>query len=120
MKKYAFRGFIIFFVSSLVLNLSTILLLNEDAETLALNAFHILPTLVFNEIMESIIGPSFIDVLLLVPIALTDGLIGLFIGLFLGKTLRNKRKEKYFFILTFILFVVFQYIIISFVPPFSN
>lgn len=39
MKKYASRGFIIFFVSSLVINLSIILLSNKDAEDLAADVF---------------------------------------------------------------------------------
>lgn len=120
MKKYAFRGFIIFFVSSLVLNLSIILLSNKDAEDLAVDVFHFIPALVFDEIMDSIIGPSVIDVLFLFPIALTDGLIGILIGLLLGKILWNKGKRNNFIILTFILFVVFQFIIINFVPVFSS
>lgn len=92
-------------------------LLKKQAEHLASDLLHLIPTGIFNALVEAI-SPMFPDILFLIPIGLTDGIIGGFIGLIVGGYLRNKSKG---IIYTFLIisFAIFEFVDVKFIPLFT-
>jgi hypothetical protein len=112
------KGFLFFSLFSLLLYGTIMVITKQSAEYLGMkDLFHAIPMMVFNEAIESIIAPSFPDIFFLIPIAISDGIIGAFIGLLYAVFFPNKDEKMNFFILTSS-FVLFQYIIFYLVPPF--
>jgi phosphate/sulfate permease len=92
-------------------------LLKKQAEYLASDLLHLIPTGIFNALGEAI-SPTFPDILFLIPIGLTDGIIGGIIGLILGGYLRNKSQV---IIYTFLIisFAIFEFVDVKFIPLFT-
>ncbi|WP_215022061.1 hypothetical protein [Bacillus sp. ISL-39] len=117
-KNSFFIGFFVYLVLSLLLNLLFVFLFSKQAEHLAVDLLHLIPSLMFNELVESIF-PSFPDILFLIPITLTDGVIGGFIGLILGGYLRDKSKGI-FYISLIVSFAIFEFVVVHFIPIFTS
>jgi hypothetical protein len=76
------KRFFIFLILSLLLYGMIMVITKQSAEYLGMkDLFHVILMMVFNEALESIIAPSFPDIFFLIPIAISDGIIGAFIGL---------------------------------------
>lgn len=86
---------------------------SKSAEYLAMDLFHIIPVFIFNDLLEAIISPTVPDILFLIPIALTDGIVGGIISLFIVRSLKNRSNYKMYSILIVIFFILFQFILIS-------
>jgi hypothetical protein len=117
-KNSFFIGFFVFLFLSSLLNLLFVFLFSKQAEHLAVDLLHLIPSLMFNELVESI-SPMFPDILFLIPIALTDGIIGGFIGLILGGYLRDKSKVI-FYISLIVSFAIFEFVDVNFIPIFTS
>jgi hypothetical protein len=117
-KNSFFLGFFVYLVLSLLLNLLFVFLFSKQAEHLAVDLLHLIPSLMFNELVESI-SPSFHDILFLIPIALTDGIIGGFIGLISGGFLRDKSKGT-LCISLMVSFAIFEFVVVKFIPIFTS
>jgi hypothetical protein len=91
----------------------------QTAEYLGMkDLFHFIPMTLFNEVIESIITPSFSDIFFLIPIAISDGIIGAFIGLLYALFFPNIKEKKVDFFIFISSFILFQYVIFYLVPPF--
>lgn len=116
-KNYFHKGFIIYLVLSLLVNLMFVTLFKKQAEYLASDLLHLMPTGVFNALLEGV-SPMFPDILFLIPLGLTDGVIGGFVGLLLGRYFRNKSKGIIYTYI-FISFAIFEAVDIQFIPIFA-
>lgn len=92
-------------------------LLKIQAEHLASDLLHVIPTGIFNALVEAI-SPKFPDILFLIPIALTDATIGGLIGLLLGRYLKDKSKGI-IYNLIIISFAIFEFVDVKFIPIFT-
>lgn len=116
--KYVFlKGFSCFLILSLMLNSAIMLLSDISAEKLTFDYLHIIPMFVFNEILETLVAPSFYDGLFLIPVALVDGFIGGIIGFAAGIYLKRRDKAIFFIGVMLISFLTFQGIIYYLIPP---
>jgi hypothetical protein len=119
MLKFVKYGFVGFSSLSLILYAAIMIVVKVKAESLAMkDLFHVMTVFIFNEIMETMIAPSFPDIFFLIPVTITDGMIGAFIGVLCAPFLQDINGKKiYSFILTSS-FILYQIIIFYFVPPF--
>ena len=116
-KNNFYKGFFIYLVLSLLLNLLFMFLFKKQAEYLASDLLHLIPTGIFNALLE-LISPMFPDILFLIPIGLTDGIIGGFIGLILGRYVRSNSKGRIYTLLI-ISFAIFEFVDVKFIPIFT-
>ncbi|KKK38115.1 hypothetical protein WQ57_09860 [Mesobacillus campisalis] len=116
-KNIFYKGFFVYLVLSLLLNLLFMFLFKKQAEHLASDLLHFIPTVLFNELAEVIL-PTFPDLLFLIPLALTDGIIGGFIGLIMGFYLRHKTKGRIYTLLI-ISFAIFEFVDVKLIPLFT-
>jgi hypothetical protein len=113
------KGFYFFSLFSLLLYGTIIAITKQSAEYLGMkDLFHVIPMMFFNEAIESIIAPSFPDIFFLIPIAISDGIIGAFIGLLYAVFFPNIKDKKVDFFILITSFILFQYVIFYLVPPF--
>jgi hypothetical protein len=117
--KWIQKGFMTFFILSLLLYSAIMIATKHSAEYLGMkDLFHVIPMFVFNEVVEKMISSaSFPDGLYLIPIAVSDGMIGAFIGL-LCALIFPHRKAKFYFSILVSSFILFQLVIFYLVPPF--
>jgi hypothetical protein len=90
-------------------------LLKKQAENLASDILHLIPTGMFNALLEKF-SPTFPDMLFLIPIAFTDAIMGGFVGLVFGKYVSNKTKV---YALIIISFAIFECVDLKFIPIFA-
>lgn len=117
LKNSFLKGFILFFVFSLILNTVVMSFLNKGAEYLASDLLHILSAAIFNGLFE-IILPSFPAILFLIPIAITDGLIGGLLSLIIYQSFNL--KGRVFILVLVLLCAMFQLVVFNFIPIFTS
>jgi hypothetical protein len=117
MKNLYFKGFFIFFVLSICLSFYRIYQLGHNSEPFDL--FHFLPALMFNEAIDGIF-PNYPDVIDFIPIALTDGLLGILTVLCIKLFVTHiQNKIGLFYLINLISFCITQWIIFNYVPIFQ-
>jgi hypothetical protein len=109
------KGFLFFFILSICLSFYRVFLLDHHPHPF--NFFHLFPTLMFNEMIDGLF-PNYPDVLNFIPIALTDGILGILV-VFLFKFLPTKlQKDAIFHFILLISFCALQWMIYNYVPVF--
>ncbi|GAA0336086.1 hypothetical protein GCM10008967_28110 [Bacillus carboniphilus] len=118
MKNKYLMGFLIFFILSICLSFYRVYQLGHNSEPFDL--FHILPGIMFNEAIDGIF-PNYPDIIDFIPIALTDGLLGILTVYCLKLlSIRIEEKNGIFYLVILISFSLTQWIIYNYVPLFES
>ncbi|RSD25453.1 hypothetical protein [Mesobacillus subterraneus] len=87
------KGFLIFFSASILINSIKVFWFSKDIELIAGDLLHLIPALALNELLDNLF---FMKEFLLVPIGLTDGLVGGITGLIVGNVLSKANLKGFF------------------------
>ncbi|WP_243297077.1 hypothetical protein [Bacillus litorisediminis] len=116
MKKFFWRGFLLFSLLSLVLYLVWFQVSHFRFERMNFDWVHIIPAGIFNAFTE-IFTNTIPDYLLIIPIILTDGIIGGILSVVICYLLLRKKHTINTWLLLVLFFTIYQVFIHFLMPP---